>query len=85
VCLVSAPGGTRVRGSGVCTAVNGIVSLAGRRTHLSFHYYKSVKFVVGALRRLDWTWKTVGRLDRLYIRRVHLWWVSRWIPLSQAT
>jgi hypothetical protein len=36
-----------------------------------------VKFVVGALRRLDWTWKTGGRLDRLHIR-VHLWWVSRW-------
>jgi hypothetical protein len=30
-----------------------------------------VKFVVEALRRLDWTWKTGGRLDRLHIR-VHL-------------
>jgi hypothetical protein len=37
----------------------------------------SVKFVVGALRGLVWTWKTGGRLDRLHIR-VHLWWVSRW-------
>jgi hypothetical protein len=37
-----------------------------------------VKFVVEALRRLDWTWEQVrGRLDRLYIR-VHLRWVSRW-------
>jgi hypothetical protein len=37
-----------------------------------------VKFVVGALRRLDWTWGQVGgRLDRLHIR-VHLWWVSSW-------
>jgi hypothetical protein len=37
-----------------------------------------VKFVVEALRGLDWTWKTGGRLDRLHIR-VHLWWVSRWV------
>jgi hypothetical protein len=37
-----------------------------------------VKFVVGALRGLDWTCLGAGgRLDRLYIR-VHLWWVSRW-------
>jgi hypothetical protein len=36
-----------------------------------------VKFVVGALRRLVWTWKTGGRSDRMHIR-VHLWWVSRW-------
>ena len=34
----SAPGGTRVRGSGVCTAVNGFVPLTGRRTHLVLHY-----------------------------------------------
>jgi hypothetical protein len=27
-----------VRGSGVCTAVNGFVPLTGRRTHLVLHY-----------------------------------------------
>jgi hypothetical protein len=38
VCFESAQRGTRVRGSGVCTAVNGIVPLTGRRTHLVLHY-----------------------------------------------
>jgi hypothetical protein len=37
-----------------------------------------VKFVVGASRGLDWTWKAGVRLDRLHIR-LHLWWVSRWV------
>jgi hypothetical protein len=38
VCLVSAPGRTRVRGSCVCTTANGIVLMTGRRTHLILHY-----------------------------------------------
>jgi hypothetical protein len=38
-----------------------------------------VKFVVGALRRLDCglDLETGGRSDRLHIR-AHLWWVYRW-------
>jgi hypothetical protein len=37
VCLASAPGGTRVRGSGVCTAANGVAPLTGRRARLVLH------------------------------------------------
>jgi hypothetical protein len=37
-CFESAQRGTRVRGSGVCTEVNGIVPLTGRRTHLGLHH-----------------------------------------------
>jgi hypothetical protein len=38
-----------------------------------------VKFVVEALRRLDWTWKTHRRKTGPFAHiRAHLWWESRW-------
>jgi hypothetical protein len=42
-------GGTRVRGSGVCTAVNGFVPLTGRRTHLVLHYIYIVFTIPGRM------------------------------------
>jgi hypothetical protein len=38
-----------------------------------------VKFVVGALRRLDWTWTQVEDWTVCTYGRAHLRWVSRWI------
>jgi hypothetical protein len=70
---------------GLSTAVKPGNVLYPRRLQKTYHAAGGagvatgpVKFVVEALRRLDCTWKTGERLDRLHMR-VHLWWVSRWI------
>jgi hypothetical protein len=61
----------KVAGGGAACLVLGL--LYPRRLQKTYH---AAKFVVGALRGLDWTCLGAGgRLDRFHIR-VHLWWVG---------
>ena len=61
----SAPGGTRVRGSGVCTAVNGFVPLTGRRTHLVLHYIYIVFTIPGRMPHRPHSLEPKSRVSRI--------------------